>query len=354
MNNTHNNRPGREIIRLEGLKKTFESQSGGVVALNGIDLSVREGNIYGIIGISGAGKSTLIRCINRLETPDEGRIYIDGEDITLLEGEQLYRLRHSIGMIFQQFNLFMQRSVLHNVTFPLEILKPESSGPDDEKQSKSSLKAQNRRKAIELLKLVGLEDKIDAYPSQLSGGQKQRVAIARALAADPKMLLCDEATSALDPMTTRSILDLLQEINRRLGITIVMITHQMEVIQQICTHVAVIENGRIAEYGDVTEVSMRPRTAAAKKLFRTSDIDFSLPVGKGIRIIFEGDKAHEPIIANMVLASGAPINILSGKITRYGGKAFGQLVIALPHDAAAASAALSYLSGVGLSFEEVN
>ena len=237
------------MIRIEALTKTYAVPGGTVDALKGIDLEIRQGEIFGIIGMSGAGKSTLIRCMNLLERPTSGTIQIDGQDVTGLSKKALRQMRHSVGMIFQQFNLLMQTTVEKNIAFPLEI-----TGVD---------KAQCAKRVKELLEIVGLSDKADAYPAQLSGGQKQRVAIARALAANPKVLLCDEATSALDPMTTDSILELLKRINQQMGITIVVITHEMEVIRKICHRVAIIDGGVIAEQGEVTEIFTAPKTAAA-------------------------------------------------------------------------------------------
>ena len=241
------------LIELRDLKKVYPVPGGEVVALGGVSLKIEKGEIYGIIGMSGAGKSTLIRCINRLDTPTDGQILIDGENILALRGKELIRMRRRVSMIFQQFNLLMQKTVARNVRYPLEI----AGVP----------KAQANQRVMELLKIVGLEDKADAYPAQLSGGQKQRVAIARALASDPEVLLCDEATSALDPMTTQSILALLKDINERLGITVVVITHEMAVIRQICTRVAILDGGHIAEEGSVDEVFVHTRSAAGKRLF---------------------------------------------------------------------------------------
>ena len=241
------------LIELRDLKKVYPVPGGEVVALGGVSLKIDKGEIYGIIGMSGAGKSTLIRCINRLDTPTDGQILIDGENILALKGKELIRMRRRVSMIFQQFNLLMQKTVARNVRYPLEI----AGVP----------KAQANARVMELLKIVGLEDKADAYPAQLSGGQKQRVAIARALASDPEVLLCDEATSALDPMTTQSILALLKDINERLGITVVVITHEMAVIRQICTRVAILDGGHIAEEGSVDEVFVHTRSAAGKRLF---------------------------------------------------------------------------------------
>ena len=240
------------MIELQSLGKTYRTADREIVALEDISLTVRDGEIFGIIGLSGAGKSTLVRCINLLERPTSGRVLIDGREITALPRKQLLKLRQSIGMIFQGFNLLEQRTVLHNVTFPLEV-----SG-----LRRSEAKA----RATELLELVGLSDRADSYPSQLSGGQKQRVAIARALATNPKYLLCDEATSALDPNTTRSILELLAEINKQMGVTIVIITHEMKVIDRICDRVAVLDQSRVVEEGAVSEVFTNPRSTIAKEL----------------------------------------------------------------------------------------
>lgn len=240
------------IIQLKNLEKKFHNNKSTVTALEQINLEIQEGEIFGIIGLSGAGKSTLVRCINMLETPTAGSVIFEGQDLTTLRPKELAKARQSMGMIFQQFNLLMQRNALDNVCFPLEL-----SGVS---------KAEARKRATELLETVGLSDKAKSYPSQLSGGQKQRVAIARALATNPKILLCDEATSALDPNTTRSILSLLKDINARFGITIIVITHEMSVIQDICTKVAIIDNSRIAETGEVREIFTNPKSEIAKQL----------------------------------------------------------------------------------------
>ena len=329
---------GNVMIDIQGVKKIYPSQAGDVVALDGIDLAIHKGDIYGIIGMSGAGKSTLIRCINRLDSPTEGRILIDGENILTMGDKELRRMRRTVAMIFQQFNLLMQRTVLRNVCFPMEI----AGVP----------KAQAHKRAKELLEIVGLAEK--AYPAQLSGGQRQRVAIARALATDPKVLLCDEATSALDPMTTQAILSLLQDINRRLGITIVIITHEMAVIRQICTRVAIIDGGRIAEKGNVREVFANPRTAAAKRLFRTT-AEEELPPGKRcLRLIFDDNRTYEPVVAGMILASGVPVNILSANIQTVAGQQRGQMLVELPGDSEGAERVLAYLKEKQISIEEVN
>jgi D-methionine transport system ATP-binding protein len=332
------------IIQIQSLEKTFQSKSGTVQALKDINLEIRRGEIFGIIGMSGAGKSTLVRCINLLERPTAGRVLFDGMDMTQLGGAQLRRVRQSMGMIFQQFNLLMQRTAESNIRFPLEITGV----------SKRKAKA----RAGELLELVGLSDKADAYPSQLSGGQKQRVAIARALAPNPKVLLCDEATSALDPTTTASILALLKDINRRLGITIVVITHQMSVIEEICNRVAIIDSSRIAEIGDVEDIFFHPKTAAAQKLVypegRHSETFSARDSAPCCRIVFDGNSSFEPVIAGMVLECKAPVNIMYADTKDIDGKAYGQIVVQMPKEEAVREKMLHYLKLRGLNFEEVS
>ena len=336
---TGNRRDLPVMIDIQGVRKVFHAQGEEVVALDRIDLTIHQGDIYGIIGMSGAGKSTLIRCINRLEVPSEGRLFIGGKNILVVDRNELRTMRRCVGMIFQQFNLLMQRTVEKNVLFPMEI-----SGVPHHKA---------KVRAKELLELVGLEDKRKAYPAQLSGGQKQRVAIARALAMNPDVLLCDEATSALDPMTTQSILGLLQDINKRLGITIVIITHEMQVIRQVCTHVAIIDGGRIAEQGDVTEIFTNPRTAASRRLFRLPS-NGATSAGRCVRIVFDGSTLDEPIIANMALHCNISVSILSAEIRRLKGQSFGQMVVRLPEDEASAHTALAYLRQQHLTVEEVD
>ncbi|CAB1253988.1 methionine ABC transporter (ATP-binding protein) [Ruminococcaceae bacterium BL-6] len=332
------------IIQIQSLEKTFQSKSGTVQALKDINLEIRRGEIFGIIGMSGAGKSTLVRCINLLERPTAGRVLFDGMDMTQLGGAPLRRARQSMGMIFQQFNLLMQRTAESNIRFPLEITGV----------SKRKAKA----RAGELLELVGLSDKADAYPSQLSGGQKQRVAIARALAPNPKVLLCDEATSALDPTTTASILALLKDINRRLGITIVVITHQMSVIEEICNRVAIIDSSRIAEIGDVEDIFFHPKTAAAQKLVypegRHSETFSARDSAPCCRIVFDGNSSFEPVIAGMVLECKAPVNIMYADTKDIDGKAYGQIVVQMPKEEAVREKMLHYLKLRGLNFEEVS
>ncbi len=329
------------IIEISGLGKIYKTKNSQVKALEDINLSVRRGDIFGIIGMSGAGKSTLVRCMNFLERPTSGHVYFDGKDMASFTNKELRKARQEIGMIFQQFNLLMQRTVLRNICFPLEI-----AGMD---------KKTAAARAEELLKLVDMTDKRDVYPAQLSGGQKQRVAIARALATDPKVLLCDEATSALDPKTTRSILALLKDINQRLGITIVIITHEMRVIEEICSHVAIIDNSRIAEAGPVEEIFTHPRTESAKRLVHPDGegVVFDAGGGKHVRVVFDGNSSFEPVVSSMVLNCKAPVNIMFADTKNIDGKAFGQMVLQLPEDPAVAEKMLAYLSTQNVTVEEV-
>ena len=327
------------MIELIDLSKTYSAASGDVEALRDVNLTIRDGEIFGIIGLSGAGKSTLVRCINLLERPSSGRVVIDGKDMTALPRAELLQMRRKISMIFQGFNLLEQRSVLRNVTFPLEI-----SGVG---------RKPAQAKAKELLQVVGLEDKADAYPAQLSGGQKQRVAIARALATDPRYLLCDEATSALDPNTTRSILELLRRINRELGVTIVVITHEMKVIDQICDRVAVIDQSRIAEMGRVADVFTSPRSEIARELILPQDraaIDTS--GGKKLRLIFDGEYSQEPVISKMTLDCQAPVNIIFADTKEYEGIIYGHMIIELPNDEHQAEKIISWLKNSPVTWKE--
>lgn len=330
----------KEIIRIEKLNKTFGEGDSAVVALDNINLSIEQGEIFGIIGLSGAGKSTLVRCINLLEKPTYGNIIFDGTDITLLSDSELRYIRRSIGMIFQSFNLLMQRTALENICFPLEL----TGVPRKEA----------RARALELLETVGLSDKEKAYPAQLSGGQKQRVAIARALATNPKVLLCDEATSALDPTTTQSILGLLKDLNQKLNLTVIIITHEMKVIEQICNRVAIIDNSRIEEIGTVDEVFRRPKTAAAKRLIfpHGEIVERIAGDGKILRIVFEGNASDHPVIANMVLKCGSPVNILFANTKDIDGKAFGHMIVKLPDDSSAVRKILAYLDMENITYEE--
>lgn len=329
-----------EIITVRGLTKSFADGEKKVTALNGVELTVYEGDIFGVIGLSGAGKSTFVRCLNRLEEPDEGSIIINGQDVRELSEKELNIARRNIGMIFQQFNLLSQASILDNVCFPMEIAHWK--------------KAEARKRALELIELVGLAGRENAYPAQLSGGMKQRVAIARALTLSPKILLCDEATSALDPATTRSILTLLKKINRELGVTIVIITHQMSVIEEACNRVAILDKSRIAECGEVEEVFRRPKSEIAKQLILGEGAGRSefTPGGRRVRIVFDGKSAFEPIIADIVLNCKAAVNILFADTRTIDGVIYGQMIVQLPDDADAAQRILNYLSGTGVHYNE--
>ena len=338
-----------EIV-IENVSKTYHSKYGEVNALKNISLSIESGDIFGIIGMSGAGKSTLVRCMNFLEVPTSGRVLIRGKSLADFSGKELRAQRQQIGMIFQHFNLLMQKSVLENVCFPLYI--------------QGKRKKEARERAIELLELVDLKDKVNAYPSQLSGGQKQRVAIARALASDPKILLCDEATSALDPQTTSSILELLKDINRRFGITIVIITHQMSVVRETCNRVAIMKEGVVEEEGLVSEIFTHPRSQVARELIRKdrgqdvdSDAMLSRPLiqsGEKIRIVFSENSAFEPVISNLILTFKEPVNILKADTKNVGGVAKGEMILEIPADSKHAEEMKAYLREHGLNLEEAD
>ncbi len=330
------------MIEISRLSKVFRDTDPPTTVLNDVSLTVRDGEIFGIIGLSGAGKSTLVRCINLLETPTEGEIRIDGRDVLSLSRKELLKLRQDIGMIFQSFNLFAQRSVLKNVCYPLEI----AGVP----------KAEATARAAELLELVGLADRAKAYPAQLSGGQKQRVAIARALATGPHYLLCDEATSALDPTTTQSILALLKEINRTMGVTIVIITHEMRVIDQICDRVAVIDQSRIAEIGNVSEVFANPQSEIARKLILPSS-PLAAAVRGGtdksyVRIIFDEKTAGRPVLSDLILETRAAVSVAYADTKDIGGVAYGTMLIQLPEDKAQAAAVTDWLRMQNITFSE--
>ena len=309
------------MIELKHLSKIYDAGTpAAVTALEDISLTIRDGEIFGIIGLSGAGKSTLVRCINLLETPTSGQVVLDGQELTALSKKELLRARRSVGMIFQDFNLLEQRTILRNVLFPLELA--------------GTPKAAAKKRAMELLQLVGLDGRAGAYPSQLSGGQKQRVAIARALATRPKYLLCDEATSALDPNTTQSILRLLKQINQTLGVTIVVITHEMRVIEQICQRVAVIDQSCIAEIGNVSDVFTHPKSDIAKALILPKSPTENLPpcTGKRLRLVFDGSCSNEPVISRITLECHVPVNILFADTRIVEGSIYGHMVIDLPSD----------------------
>ncbi|MDU4961578.1 MAG: methionine ABC transporter ATP-binding protein [Sporomusaceae bacterium] len=341
------------MIKLSNIVKSYPGASGPVQALKGISLQINSGEIFGVIGKSGAGKSTLIRCINMLEKPTGGSVIVDGEELSTMSEKELRNARKKIGMIFQHFNLLSSRTVYDNIAFPLEL-----AGWDKKKIEAA---------VAPLLDLVGLTDKRDQYPSQLSGGQKQRVGIARSLTNRPKVLLCDEATSALDPQTTQSILELLKDINRRLGLTIVLITHEMQVIKQICDRVAVIENGVIIEQGPVIDLFAKPETTTTREFIRTiinydlpevfNDTVFSpVPLADShliVRVSFLGKAAKEPIIASLIRHCNVDVSILFGNIDHIQNIPFGTLIMEVAGDAAAMQSALQFLTARDLGTEVI-
>ncbi len=338
------------MIHLKGLTKVFDEGKQRVTALQDVSLEIQAGEIFGIIGLSGAGKSTLVRCINMLEQPQQGEVVVGGVNMTKLSKSQLRESRKRIGMIFQHFNLLSSRTVFGNVAFPLEIAGKE--------------KASIRPRVMELLELVGLADKADSYPAELSGGQKQRVGIARALANDPQVLLCDEATSALDPETTKSVLNLLQDINRRMQLTIVIITHEMQVIKEVCDRVAVIESGRIVELGSVLDVFTAPETETARRMIR-GVIDLEIPDGlidsctpsttkethTLLKISFIGESAGRPVISTLVRECNVTANVLFGKIDHIKDTPFGTLVVELIGSQADVDEGMALLRRHGLEWE---
>ena len=339
------------LIEIRNLCKTFGTGSTAVHALEDVSLDIEAGEIFGIIGLSGAGKSTLVRCMNLLERPTSGTVTVDGADMTALSDKELRAARREIGMIFQSFNLLMQRNAIANVRFPLEL----AGVP----------KKEANKRAQELLDMVGLGDRAEAFPAQLSGGQKQRVAIARALATNPKVLLCDEATSALDPTTTESILELLKNLNRQLGVTVVVITHEMRVVERICSRVAIIADSRIAEMGSVQDVFLNPQTEAAKKLvlpsragklegFSSDSENRAVDECRGrlIRLAFDGETTDRPIIADMILSCGAPVSIVYADTRSIEGRLYGHTVLQLPSDPAVAEKLRRWLSDEGVIFTE--
>ena len=338
-----------EIIRISHLVKEFKTASGTVHALDDVNLSIRRGEIYGIIGLSGAGKSTLVRCINSLERPTSGDVFFEGQSLSEMKERERREVRRSMGMIFQQFNLLEQRNLLKNVSYPLEI--SHKGGPISYvKKRKARLE-----RAKELLAMVGLEGREYSHPSQLSGGQKQRVAIARALATKPEVLLCDEATSALDPKTTEQILELLKKINREMGVTIILITHQMSVIEAICDEVAIIDHSRIAEAGPVKEVFRSPKSEIGRKLILgEGEKETRFGTGKRIRLVFDGRSAHEPVISEMILSAKAPVNILFANTKDVDNIAMGQMIIELPENPEDEFQILSFLKERGILYEEVH
>ena len=329
------------MIQVENLCKRFNTKGGTVEAAKNISFSIEKGEIFGIIGLSGAGKSTLVRCLNLLERPTSGTVRVNGKNLTELSEKELRKERQKIGMIFQHFNLLMQRTALDNVCFPMEIA--------------GIKKAEARKKALEYLRIVGLEEKALSYPSQLSGGQKQRVAIARVLASDPQILLCDEATSALDPQTTKAILELIKEINRDYGITVVVITHEMSVVQEICDKVAVLERGALVETGTVEELFRNPKTDEAKKLVFSGRTQIQKMEGKRlVRVTFRDKSSFEPVIANLVLTYRTPVNILYADTKNINGQAQGEMILQLPEIEEVANKMIQYLRDINMGVEEVS
>ncbi|QOR66102.1 methionine ABC transporter ATP-binding protein [Cytobacillus suaedae] len=338
------------MITLQNVKKIYKSKSGSVTAVDGVNLEVKQGEIFGIIGYSGAGKSSLIRLLNGLEIPTEGSIAVAGHQITSAKGSKLRKARQEISMIFQHFNLLWSRTVSENIEFPLEII--------------GVPKKERLRRVNELVKLVGLKGREKAYPSQLSGGQKQRVGIARALASNPKVLLCDEATSALDPQTTDSILDLLVDINERLGLTIVLITHEMHVIRKICHRVAVMENGKIVEQGQVLEVFRKPKMPITQRFVKQvtepeetkETIEHLLdqyPNGKVVQLTFVGDAAERPLITNLIRNFNLNVNILQGKISQTQSGSYGTLFIHVDGDTNEINKAIDYIHSEQVEVEVI-
>ncbi len=313
------------IIQLKHLTKRFGGGGNEVRALEDVSIEVRAGEIFGVIGLSGAGKSTLVRCINLLERPTAGEVIVDGRDMLRLTEKELRSARQSIGMIFQSFNLLMQRTALDNICFPLELA--------------GTPRREAVRRAGELLELVDLAGRAGAYPAQLSGGQKQRVAIARTLATSPRVLLCDEATSALDPKTTRDILRLIQDINKRLGITVVVITHEMKVIEEICARVAILDHGHLAETGTVEEIFASPSSEAGRRLVYPDGVPeevLSSAAGQDrvIRVAFNGGTSYQPLIATLAIDCGVKANILGADTRNIDGRAFGTMLLGLPREGA--------------------
>ena len=329
------------VYELNNVYKTYKNDGREFTALKDVSLTVQEGEIFGIIGMSGAGKSTLVRTLNRLEEVTGGTVSFYGKDLAALKPKELREVRHSISMIFQGFNLLNQRTVIQNVEQSLKII--------------GTPREQRRKKAEQMLEIVGLLEKRNEYPARLSGGQKQRVAIARALAVDPKVLLCDEATSALDPKITGEILDLLKKINEERKLTIIIITHEMAVVEKICDRVAIIDDGNLAEIGDVKDVFSNPKSQAAKKLvYPSNPFEASEPDGKVVRLVFDGTQSSVPFIANLVEKTGIKVNILSANTKSVGGIGYGQMIVELPKDSKDRQTAVNFFKDGGLSVSEVN
>ncbi len=321
------------MIELRNLSKSFTTADGPVDALKHVNLTINNGDIYGIIGMSGAGKSTLVRCINMLERPSEGSVLVDGKDLGTMDKKELRAVRRRVTMIFQGFNLLMQRTCLKNVMLPLRL-----AGVD---------KKQAEERALKLLETVGLPDKANAYPAQLSGGQQQRVAIARALSTNPDVLLCDEATSALDPKTTHAILDLIRDINAKMGITVIIITHQMSVVQEICSRVAILEHGTVVEEGDVSEVFSNPKAQATQSLVYPELAQGNVtptPGGQHVRLIFNGaDTVSQPLLARMAMEKGIAASVHTASVRSVGNKTYGYMLLEIPGGPDELAKAVTYL-----------
>ena len=327
------------MIQLVNLGKTFQSKNAPVVALQNVNLTIEDGDVFGIIGLSGAGKSTLVRCINLLERPTEGQVIIDGEDLTTVSPKRLLEIRRNIGMIFQNFNLLEQRTVLENVRFPLELV--------------GTPRAEADKRARELLELVGLKDREKSYPSQLSGGQQQRVAIARALTTKPKVLLCDEATSALDPETTQSILELLKSLNKSLGLTIVIISHQMSVIEAVCNKVAILDKSTIVSCGYLQDVFLQPTNDVAKKLIYSGHVNTGIKGEKFVKLMFPGE-IDKPIVANVISELKISVSIMYAETKLINDKICGQIIFRLPNYSQDIDKLTDYLTKENVLFEEVD
>lgn len=327
------------MIRLEGVTRRFRSAAGERTALDGVDLEIAAGEVFGVVGRSGAGKSTLVRTINRLERPDAGQVFVDGQEITALDAAGLRAARRRIGMIFQHFNLLNAKTVAGNVAFPLRLEGRRGAEVD--------------RRVAELLEQLGLADHARKHPAQLSGGQKQRVGIARALATEPKVLLCDEATSALDPETTEDILTLLDQLNRELGLTIVLITHQMEVVRRVCDRVAVMKDGRVVEQGATADVFLHPQHETTRAMLAEGEEAFDasiVPPGARLaRLTFRGAATYEPELSRVARSVGVDYSILSGRISRIRGEPYGQLTVAFT--GGDAEAAVAQLTARGVRVE---
>lgn len=325
------------MIEIRNVSKIYETRQGAFTALNNVSLAIEDGDVFGIIGLSGAGKSTLVRCINLLEKPSSGSIIIDGEDLTTADKAKLRTMRRKVSMIFQQFNLLQQRTVLKNVELAGEIDK----------------NPRRREKAIELLTTVGLKDKLDSYPSELSGGQQQRVAIARALMTDPEVLLCDEATSALDPETTKSILALLKNLNRKLGLTIVIISHQMSVIEAICNKVAIIDNAEIVEEGELQNVFLSPKMPITKRLVYSGRVNAAVRGEKLVKLLFDGT-TDQPVITHIIQECNILLSVFYAETKVINDVTYGQIIFRLPYYDEDIEKLRAYLDEKGVAYEEVD